>query len=324
MTDLDSLPVTPDDVREAAIRIAPFVHRTPVLRSHRLDKILGAQVVFKAENFQRIGAFKARGAHNAVFQLDDATAARGVVTHSSGNHAAALSLAARNRGVPAFIVMPTNAPTAKVESVARLGGVITFCEPTIAAREATAARVVTERTATLIHPYDDVRVIAGQGTAAAELLANHPDLEAILAPVGGGGLMGGTAVAARAASATVRILAVEPAQADDAWRSWSTGILTAGDPPNTIADGLRTTLGENGFVILRALLDDFTTVSEAAIVEAMRLVWEVLKVIIEPSSAVPVAALLERKFDLKDRKVGVILTGGNVDLAMLPWQAKAA
>lgn len=324
MTDLDRLPVTPDDIRQAAQRVAPFVHRTPVLSSRRLNEMLGAEVVFKCENLQRIGAFKARGAHNAVFQLDDAAAARGVVTHSSGNHAAALSLAARNRGVPAFIVMPTNAPTAKIESVVRLGGDVTFCEPTIAAREAAAARIEAERGATLVHPYDDVRVIAGQGTAALELLADHPDLGAILAPVGGGGLMSGTAVAARAASETIRILAVEPAQADDAWRSWSTGVLTAGDPPDTIADGLRTTLGGNGFVILRALLDDFATVSEAAIVEAMRLVWEVLKVVIEPSSAVPVAALLERKFDLGGRKAGVILTGGNVDLAMLPWQAKAS
>ncbi|MFT4255187.1 MAG: pyridoxal-phosphate dependent enzyme [Caulobacter sp.] len=319
MPDLASLPVTPADIDAAAIRIAPFVHRTPVLTSRRIDEILGARVVFKCENLQRIGAFKARGAHNAVFSLSKEQAERGVVTHSSGNHAAALSLAARNRGVAAHIVMPSNAPTAKVDSVRRLGGLITFCEPTIAAREAAAELIAREHGATLVHPYDDLNVIAGQGTAAAELLADHPDLDALLAPVGGGGLMSGAAVAARAASASVRILAAEPAQADDAWRSWSSGVLTAGDPPNTIADGLRTTLGANGFVILRALLDDFATVSEPAIVEAMRLVWEVLKVIIEPSSAVPVAALLEGKLDLAERKVGVILTGGNVDLDGLPW-----
>lgn len=319
MPDLASLPVTPADIDAAAARIAPFVHRTPVLSSRRLDDILGSQLVFKCENLQRIGAFKARGAHNAVFSLSEDEARRGVVTHSSGNHAAALSLAARNRGVDAHIVMPSNAPKAKIESVRRLGGLITFCEPTIVAREAAADLIAQERGSTLVHPYDDVRVIAGQGTAAAELMADHDDLDALLAPVGGGGLMSGAAVAARAASSTVRILATEPAQADDAWRSWSTGVLTAGDPPNTIADGLRTTLGGNGFVILRALLDDFATVSEPAIVEAMRLVWEVLKVIIEPSSAVPVAALLEGKLDLKGRKVGVILTGGNVDLDALPW-----
>jgi threonine dehydratase len=324
MTTSASLPVSADDIRAAAIRIAPFVHRTPILTSTRLDEILGSRIVFKCENLQRIGAFKARGAHNAVFSLTGAEAARGVVTHSSGNHAAALSLAAQNREIQAFIVMPSNAPNAKVESVRRLGGAITFCEPTIAAREAAAAQIAAERGATLVHPYDDVRVIAGQGTAAAELLADHGDLDAILAPVGGGGLMSGTAIAARDASATIKILATEPAQADDAWRSWSSGVLTEGDPPNTIADGLRTTLGQNGFAILRSLLDGFATVSEEAIAEAMRLVFEVLKVVIEPSSAVPVAALLEKKFDLAGRKVGVILTGGNVDLDRLPWQVPGA
>jgi threonine dehydratase len=316
------LPVTNQDIQDAARRIAPFVHRTPVMSSRRLDELLGARVLFKCENFQRIGAFKARGAHNAVFSLSDAEAGQGVVTHSSGNHAAALSLAARNRGVPAFIVMPSNAPAAKVESVRRLGGEITFCEPTIAAREGAAAAIVYQRKATLVHPYDDPRVIAGQGTAAAELLADHPGLEAILAPVGGGGLMSGTAIAARAASSTIRILATEPAQADDAWRSWSSGVLTPGDPPDTIADGLRTTLGQNGFVILRELLDGFETVSEASIADAMRLIWEVLKIVVEPSSAVPVAALLEGKFDLSGRSVGIVLTGGNVDLDRLPWQTR--
>ena len=315
------LPVTLADVEAAARRIAPFVHRTPVLSSHRLDEILGCEVVFKCENLQRIGAFKARGAHNAVFALGEAEAARGVVTHSSGNHAAALSLAARNRGVAAFIVMPSNAPKAKIESVRRLGGEISFCEPTTTAREAAAAAVVADRGATLVHPYDDVRVIAGQGTATLELLGEVPDLDAILAPVGGGGLMSGTAVAARGLSPSVRLWATEPEQADDAWRSWRSGVRTAGDPPDTIADGLRTTLGENGFVILRALLDDFITVREDSIVAAMRLVWEVLKVVIEPSSAVPVAALLEGKLEVHGRKVGVILTGGNVDLDNLPWQA---
>ncbi|WP_332767717.1 pyridoxal-phosphate dependent enzyme [Phenylobacterium sp.] len=317
---IDQLPVTLADIEAAASRIAPFVHRTPVLTSRRLDEILGAKVFFKCENLQRIGAFKARGAHNAVFALDEGAVARGVVTHSSGNHAAALSLAARNRGVPAFIVMPSNAPTAKVESVRRLGGEITFCEPTIAAREAAAEEIVAQRGATLIHPYDDPKVIAGQGTAAAELLAKVPDLDAVMAPVGGGGLMSGTAVAVHGLAPSTKIWAVEPAQADDAWRSWTTGVLTPGDPPDTIADGLRTTLGGTGFSILRALLDDFVTVDEAAIVSSMRLVWEVLKVVIEPSSAVPVAALLDRKLPSDGRRVGVILTGGNVDLEHLPWR----
>ncbi len=314
------LPVNFDDIALAVGRVAPHVHRTPVMRSHRLNALLGADIVLKCENFQRIGAFKARGAHNAVLALSDSAAALGVVTHSSGNHAAALSLAAATRGIRADIVMPSNAPTAKVESVRRLGGQIVMCEPTIAAREAAAAKIVAETGATLVHPYDDPLVIAGQGTAVVELLEQAPDLDAVMAPVGGGGLMSGTAVAARHLSPGIRIVATEPAQADDAWRSWSSGTWTAGDPPNTIADGLRTTIGHNGLPILRALLDDFVTVSEASIVEAMRLVWEVAKIVIEPSSAVPVAALLEGKGGVRGKRVGIILTGGNVDLDRLPWQ----
>ena len=313
------LPVTFNDVAAAVRRVAPHVHRTPVLRSRRLNDILGADIFLKCENLQRIGAFKARGAHNAVLSLEGEQAARGVVTHSSGNHAAALSLAAATRGIRADIVMPENAPRAKVESVRRLGGQITMCEPTIAAREAAAAGIVASTGGTLVHPYDDPHVIAGQGTAAVEFLDECPDLDAITAPVGGGGLMAGTAIAARHICPPIRIVATEPEQADDAWRSWSSGSWTAGDPPNTVADGLRTTIGHNGLPILRALLDDFATVSEASIVEAMRLVWETTKLVIEPSSAVPVAALLERKGGMQGKRVGVILTGGNVDLDKLPW-----
>ncbi|WP_380873722.1 serine/threonine dehydratase [Sphingomonas sp. DBB INV C78] len=314
------LPVTFIDIATAVSRIEGHVHHTPVMRSHRLDDILKAKIAFKCENFQRIGAFKARGAHNAVLALDETAAERGVVTHSSGNHAAALSLAAATRGIPAFIVMPENAPQAKVDSVRRLGGQIEFCAPTITAREAAADAIAASRGATLVHPYDDPLVIAGQGTAALELLEEVGPLDAIVAPVGGGGLMSGTAVVARHMQPGIRIIATEPEQADDAFRSWKTGERTAGDPPNTIADGLRTTLGVNGFHILTVLLDDFVTVSEAAIVDAMRLVWEVMKIVIEPSAAVPVAALLEGKVDLKDARVGVILSGGNVDLDRLPWQ----
>lgn len=314
------LPISYGDVEAAAARISGHVHRTPLMTSRRLNEILGAEIVFKCENFQRIGAFKARGAHNAVLALSTDAAERGVVTHSSGNHAAALSLAARTRGIPAHIVMPDNAPAAKIESVRRLGGRIEFCAPTIAAREAAADAVVQARGATLVHPYDDLMVIAGQGTAAREMLRDAGPLDAILAPVGGGGLMSGTAIAARHLTPGIRICATEPEQADDAWRSWTSGTRTPGDPPNTIADGLRTTLGAHGFAILTALLDDFVTVSEDAIVEAMRLVWEILKIVIEPSAAVPVAALLERRIDLRDARVGVILSGGNVDLDRLPWQ----
>ncbi len=315
-----ALPVTFSDIEAAAARIGPHIHRTPVLQSRTLNAMFGAKLFFKCENLQRIGAFKARGAHNAVLALTDSAAASGVVTHSSGNHAAALALAARTRGVPAYIVMPENAPRAKIESVRRLGGDITFCKPTIQDREANAARIAAETGATLVHPYDDAMVIAGQGTAALELLSDVEALDAILAPVGGGGLMAGTAVAARALRPDIKIIACEPAAADDAYRSWMKGELVAGDPPNTIADGLRTTLGKLGFSILRQELNAFATVSEPSIVAAMRLVWETMKIIIEPSCAVPVAALLEKKIEVDGMRVGIILTGGNVDLDNLPWR----
>lgn len=318
------LPLAYADIVMAAQRIEHHVHRTPYITSHRLDGIVGARLVLKCENLQRIGAFKARGAHNAVLALGDAAAARGVVTHSSGNHGAALCLAARSRGVPAVVVMPHDAPRSKVDSVRRLGGEIHVCAPGIAAREAAAAALVAARGMAFVHPYDDPLVIAGQGTAAKELIEDAGPLDAILAPVGGGGLMAGTAIAARHLSPAIRILAAEPAQADDAWRSWSSGVLTRGDPPRTIADGLRGTLGGHGFVVLRALLDDFATVAEASIVDAMRLVWEVTKLVIEPSAAVPIAALLEGKLDVAGQRVGVILTGGNVDLDRLPWTDRPA
>ncbi|WP_051278037.1 pyridoxal-phosphate dependent enzyme [Solimonas flava] len=321
MTPLDALPVRYADIQAAAARIRPYVHRTPVLHSTQLDALLGAELHFKCENFQRIGAFKARGAHNAVFALDDEDVRRGVATHSSGNHAAALSLAARNRGVPAWIVMPSNAPQAKIESVRRLGGRIQFCEPTLQAREAMAAELVAREGARLVHPHDDLLVIAGQGTATAELIEDVPGLDAIVAPVGGGGLMAGTAVAARALRPDIRIIATEPAAADDAYRSWRQGRRLRDGSPDTIADGLRTTLGAHGFTIMQALLDDFATASESAIVEAMRRIWQILKIVVEPSSAVALAALLENRerLNLQGARIGVILTGGNVDLDRLPW-----
>lgn len=318
---MSELPLGFEDVVAARERIAPWITRTPVLSSPLLNERLCADVRFKCENLQRAGAFKARGAHNAVFALDEAAAVKGVATHSSGNHAASLSLAAQNRGVQAHLVMPRNAPSIKVAAVQRAGGIVHFCEPTLAAREAGVAEVVAQTGATLIHPYNNLDVIAGQGTAAVEFLEDCPDLDVLLAPVGGGGLMSGTAVAARALMPQVRLVATEPAQADDAYRSWTSGTHVLNHTPNTIADGLRTTLGGNAFVILRALLDDFVTVSEDAIVEAMRLVWEHLKLVIEPSSAVPVAALLARRDGVSGRKVGIILSGGNVDLDRLPWQA---
>ena len=308
---------TLDDVREAATRIAPWVHRTPVMTSRTLDQRAGATLLFKCENLQRVGAFKARGASNAVLSLDGDARRRGVVTHSSGNHAAALALAARNAGIPAWVVMPRNAPLPKVESVRRLGGEIVFCEPTLEAREATCAEVGARTGATLVHPYDDHAVIAGQGTATLELVEQVGVLDAVVVPVGGGGLLAGTSVVGRALG--VDVYGAEPEAVDDAARSLATGVRQPPTGGTTAADGLRTALGARPFEIIRRNVTGIVTVSEAEIVAAMRLVWEVMKIVIEPSSAVPVAALLERRLPAAGRRVGVILTGGNVDLDALPW-----
>lgn len=312
-------PPTLVDIREAAQRIAPYAHRTPVLTCRSLDERVGAKVFLKCENFQKVGAFKFRGACNAVFSLSDDAVSRGVATHSSGNHAQALALAARLRGIPARIVMPTTSPAVKKAAVAGYGGLITFCEPTLEARESTLARVVADSGAEVVHPYDDRRVICGQGTATLELLTDHPELDVVVAPVGGGGLLSGTAIAARGVSPRLRVVGAEPEMADDAFRSLQAGrILPAGNP-RTIADGLRTSLGELTFSILRDRVERIVTVSEAAIVAAMRFVWERAKIVIEPSAAVPVAALLEGKLHARGLRVGVILSGGNVDLGALPW-----
>jgi threonine dehydratase len=311
--------VTFDDLRAAEARIRDLVRRTPVLTSAVLDERSGARLFFKCENFQQAGVFKARGAHNAVFALSDRDAAAGVLTHSSGNHGAALSLAARRRGIPAYIVVPQGASAAKVEAIRRYGGRITSCPATLADREAAAARIQSETGARLVHPYDDPLIVAGQGTAALELLAEVADLEAVVAPVGGGGLLSGTALAAKGLNPRLRVFGAEPAGADDAARSLAAGRLVPQDNPRTIADGLRTSLGQITFPILRDHLEGVMTVSEEAIVEAMRLVWQVMKIVIEPSSAVPVAALLQPDHPLRGRRVGVILSGGNVDLDRLPW-----
>ena len=305
------------DVRAAAARIAPWVHRTPVHTSRTLDELAGASLYFKCENFQRIGAFKARGAHNAVLSLAADALAHGVVTHSSGNHAAALALAARNTGTRAWIAMPRNAPKAKVASVKRLGGEIVFCEPTLAAREACCTEIQARTGATLVHPYDDWRVIVGQGTAALELVEEIPGLDAIMAPVGGGGLLAGTAIAGTELG--VEVHGAEPAAVDDAYRSLISGVRQPPTGGQTVADGLRTALGERPFSVIRQRVKGITTVSEEEIVAAMRLAWEVMKIVIEPSSAVPVAAVLSGRMPLAGRRIGVILTGGNVDLDALPW-----
>ena len=301
------------DILTAAGRIAPYAHRTPVLTCAALDERLGARIFLKCENFQKVGAFKFRGAANAVFSLSAEAAARGVATHSSGNHAQALALAARLRGIPAFIVMPDNAPAVKKSAVAGYGGRITYCEPTLKARETTLERVVQETGAEVVHPYNDDRVIAGQGTAALELLEDVPGLDAVMIPVGGGGLLSGTAIAATSLQPGIRVIAAEPEGADDACRSFRAGRIIPSVAPKTVADGLLT------FPVIRERVEDIVTVSEAAIIAAMKFIWERAKLVIEPSSAVPVAALWEKKIDLDGLRVGIILSGGNVDLDRLPW-----
>jgi threonine dehydratase len=307
------------DIREAHERIRGSIHRTPVLASETLNGLAGASLFFKCENFQKIGAFKARGATNAVFLLSEAEAERGVATHSSGNHAAAVARAAKLRGIPAHIVMPHNVPKAKQDSVQRYGARIQFCEPTLEAREAGVAKVIASTGAHLVHPFNDERVMAGQGTATVELLEDQPTIDLVLCPIGGGGLISGTAVAAKGMKPGIRVVGVEPAGADDAFRSFHGGVRLPMLNPRTIADGLRGALGDRTFPIVREYVDDVVTVSEGAIVQAMRAIWEILKIVIEPSAAVPYAAILERKVDVSGRRVGIILTGGNLDLDSLPW-----
>jgi threonine dehydratase len=314
------MPTFPD-ILLAAERIRPYAHRTPVLTSASLNRQTGAEVYLKCENLQKVGAFKFRGACNAVFSLDEQTAARGVTAHSSGNHAQALALAARLRGIPAYIVMPDNAPAVKKAAVAGYDGRITFCEPTLAARESTQAQVIAETGAVEVHPYNNELVIAGQGTAALELLQDAPILDVVLAPVGGGGLLSGTAIAATSLNPRIRVIAAEPENADDAFRSLAEGRIVPSTSPRTIADGLLTSLGDRTFPIIQQRVEQIVTVSEEAIIAAMRFVWERCKIIIEPSAAVPVGLLMEGKIDLSGLRVGIILSGGNVDLDRLPWQS---
>lgn len=288
-------------IRAAHARIADYVHRTPVMTSATLDELAQAKVFFKCENFQKTGAFKARGAANAVLSLSDEQARRGVVTHSSGNHAAALARAAKLRGIPAYIVMPTNSPRAKQAAVRRYGGEIVFCEPTLQARERTAEEVTARTGAEFIHPYNDLRVMAGQGTTALELLEDVPDLDLILCPVGGGGHLSGIAVAGKSLKPSIQIVGVEPAGADDAQRSFKAGRIIPCVNPNTIADGLRTSLGALPFVEIQRHVDDIVTVSEEAIVRAMRRIWEVMKIIVEPSGAVAVRSAGRGKYQAELR-----------------------
>jgi len=284
-----------------------------------MNETNGASLFFKCENFQKIGAFKARGATNAVFTLDEATAKRGVATHSSGNHGAAVARAAKLRGIPAHIVMPSNSAKVKIRAVEGYGAHIVFCEPTEEAREAKCAEVIEKTGATLIHSFENENVIAGQGTAAVELLEDIPELDVIMCPVGGGGLLAGTAIAAKSMRPQIKVIAAEPANADDTAQSFRAGRRLVTEKKFTIADGLRTNIGQPNFEIVQRCVDDIVTVSEEAIVSAMRTIWETMKIVIEPSAAVPYAAIMENKIDLREKRVGVILTGGNVDLDALPW-----
>ena len=310
------------DIEAARARIDPYVRRTPVLVSDLLDEAAGARLFFKCENLQHIGAFKARGATNAVFSLSDAAAAKGVATHSSGNHGSAVARAARLRGIPAYIVMPEGAAAPKAAQIERLGGRITWCAPTLAAREAAAARIVAETGAAMIHPYDDPAVMAGQGTAALELMEDAPDLDLVLAPIGGGGLISGVSTAVKAMRPAARVVGVEPAGADDAARSFAAGRLIPLTEAHTIADGLRASLSPSTLAHIRRGVDAIATVSEDGIVAAMRALFDALKVVVEPSAAVAYAAVREGKVDVRGKRVGIILTGGNVDLDRLPWMGR--
>ena len=310
-----------EDIRRAAERIRPHVHRTPVFTSNAVNEISGAEVFFKCENLQKAGAFKARGATNAVFSLPEEQARRGVATHSSGNHAAALALAGGRRGIPVTVVMPDNAPAIKKRAVEGYGARILYCEPTFQAREEMLAQVAERTGAVVVHPFDDPRVIAGQGTAALEFFEQVGGIDTVIAPVGGGGLLSGSALAAKGLSPDARVFGAEPRNVNDAWQSLKSGRIMPVTGKTSIADGLLARLGTLTFPIIREHVAGIVTVSEASIVDAMRLVWERLKLIVEPSAAVAVAALLRQPEEFQGRRVGIILSGGNVDLDKLPWTA---
>ena len=310
---------TLEDMRTARARITPHIHVTPVLTSRMLDELSGAELFFKCENFQKAGAFKARGASNAVFGLSDEQAARGVATHSSGNHGTCLSYAAKQRGIPCTVVMPRTAPQAKKDAVMGYGGRVVECEPSTSSREAVFAEVVAETGAEFVHPYNDHRVIAGQATCSAELIEQVEGLDAVVAPIGGGGMVSGTCLTLSGLAPQMKIYAAEPEQADDAFRSFKAGHIIADDAPNTVADGLKVPLKELTWHFVQKQVTDILTASEEEIVEAMKLIWKRLKIVMEPSSAVPLATILKNPQIFAGKRVGVIVTGGNVDLDKLPW-----
>ena len=310
---------TYDDVLLAHERIKPYIHHTPVLTSTFMNELTGAQLFFKCENFQKAGAFKARGACNAVFGLGDDQAARGVATHSSGNHGLSLAYAAGQRGIPCAVVMPHTAPEAKKAAVRGYGGEIVECEPSTSSREAVFAEVVAKTGADFVHPYNDPRVIAGQGTCSKELFEDLGDLDAVIAPIGGGGMVSGTCLTLSTIAPSVEIYAAEPEQADDAFRSFKAGYIIADDAPNTVADGLKVPLKELTWHFVSNHVTDIFTASEEEIIDAMRLTWERMKIVMEPSCAVPLATIIKNRDRFAGKRVGVIITGGNVDLDKLPW-----
>jgi len=307
------------DIQAAHSRIKPFIHQTPVLTSGKLNEVFGCELFFKCENFQKVGAFKFRGATNAVLLLSEAEKRKGVVTHSSGNHAAALALAAGMNGVKAFIVMPENAPQVKKNAVEGYGAEITFCKPTLQAREETTRTIMEKTGATLVHPYDNFNVICGQGTAALELLGEIDDLEIVIAPVGGGGLMSGTSACVKGISNNIKVIGAEPLNANDAWKSFTSGILTPSVNPSTIADGLLTSLSKLTFSVIRKNVDKIFTATEESIIDCMLLVMERMKIIIEPSSVTVLAIIKENPDYFRNKRVGLIISGGNVDFRNLPF-----
>ncbi len=311
--------IQPETILDAATRIAPFINKTPVLTSQTINRLFATELFLKCENFQKIGAFKARGATNAVLSIDKNLLNNGVATHSSGNHAQALSWAASLVNTRAYIVMPSNSSKIKVNAVKDYGGIITFCKPTLESRETTLSEIIGQTGATEIHPYNDERIIAGQGTAALELIEEVKNLDIVIAPVGGGGLLSGTSLAVHYFSPATKVIAAEPEQANDAFLSFFSKQFVPSTNPNTIADGLRTSLGSLTYPIILQHVHSIVTVHEESIVKAMRFIWERMKIIIEPSSAVPFAAIMEGKIDIAGKRTGMIISGGNVDLADLPW-----
>ena len=322
MDTIDTVPANVpafDDVLAAQRRIEPYIHRTPVLTSTYMNELVGAELHFKCENFQKAGAFKVRGACNAVFGLDDATAQRGVATHSSGNHALSLSYAAGRRGIPVTVVMPHTAPEAKKAAVRGYGGRIVECEPSTSSREATFAHVVAETGADFVHPYDDPRVIAGQATCSLELMEQVQGLDTVVAPIGGGGMISGTCLSLAHLAPDVDVIAAEPENADDAARSFRAGRIIADDAPQTVADGLKVPLKDLTWHFVSNHVTDILTATEDEIVDAMKLTWQRMKIVIEPSCAVPLAVLIKHRERFAGRRIGVVITGGNVDMDRLPW-----